>query len=254
MSTEAEYTMVQCELLDIQPPASPQGTAIPATLTRPWNLLRTGITTDDFTPTGALIMMCTAALYLIVQVPALVWGPQEQSMALVGSFVCLLTLAGYCAFQASAPLALLCCMMCGRPMFCTGQELLPKDTQPSALPIIIIFQPLSSTCNCAEPVFMVVLQPLNLSCKQAHESFLCVLLPSFLLFGKGYGADSVLCAQAQMFVSPELQKKRIEAARLKYMRMRAIKNLEEQAAPFGSLLTEDGAFPSISAYLWTYLQ
>ena len=57
-----------------------------------------------------------------------------------------------------------------------------------------------------------------------------------------------------MFVSPELQKKRIEAARLKYMRMRAIQNLEEQAAPIGSLLTEDGAFPLTSAYLWSYVR
>ena len=38
------------------------------TLTRPYNLLKTGITTDRFTPTNAAIMSATALLYLLIQV------------------------------------------------------------------------------------------------------------------------------------------------------------------------------------------
>ena len=46
----------------------PQGTAKNKTLTRPYNLWRTGVTTDGFTPKGAVIMAVSVLLYGIIQV------------------------------------------------------------------------------------------------------------------------------------------------------------------------------------------
>lgn len=46
----------------------PQGTAKNKTLTRPLNLWRTGVTTDSFTPKGAVIMAVSVLLYGIIQV------------------------------------------------------------------------------------------------------------------------------------------------------------------------------------------
>lgn len=45
-----------------------QGTAKNKTLTRPYNLWRTGVTTDGFTPKGAVIMAVSVLLYGIIQV------------------------------------------------------------------------------------------------------------------------------------------------------------------------------------------
>lgn len=46
-----------------------QGTAINKKLTRKWSLFGTGVTTDNFTPKGALIMVASVLLYAIIQVP-----------------------------------------------------------------------------------------------------------------------------------------------------------------------------------------
>ena len=46
----------------------PQGTAKNKTLTRQFNLWRTGVTTDGFTPKGAVIMAVSVLLYGIIQV------------------------------------------------------------------------------------------------------------------------------------------------------------------------------------------
>lgn len=49
-------------------PLCAQGRAINKRLTRKYDLWRTGVTTDSFTPKGAVIMVATVLLYAIVQV------------------------------------------------------------------------------------------------------------------------------------------------------------------------------------------
>lgn len=51
--------------------AGPQGKPVSRTLTRKWDLLGTGISTDAFTPKGAMVMMLSCFLYLTVQVTVL---------------------------------------------------------------------------------------------------------------------------------------------------------------------------------------
>lgn len=80
-----------------------QGRAVNKTLTRPFNLARTGVTTDSFTPTNAAIMSFSSLLYLLIQVPASLYGPSEPLAALVGAIVCLGCLAAYCAYQVLNP-------------------------------------------------------------------------------------------------------------------------------------------------------
>ena len=48
-----------------------QGVAINKKLTRKWSLFGTGVTTDSFTPKGAIIMVGTVLLYAIIQVQSL---------------------------------------------------------------------------------------------------------------------------------------------------------------------------------------
>lgn len=45
-----------------------QGKAINKRLTKKYDVLHTGVTTDNFTPSGAIIMVVTVLLYAIVQV------------------------------------------------------------------------------------------------------------------------------------------------------------------------------------------
>lgn len=49
-------------------PSLVQGFAINKRLTRKYDVLHTGVTTDNFTPSGAVIMVATVLLYAIVQV------------------------------------------------------------------------------------------------------------------------------------------------------------------------------------------
>ena len=48
-----------------------QGVAINKKLTKKWSLFGTGVTTDNFTPKGALIMVGSVLLYAIIQVQSL---------------------------------------------------------------------------------------------------------------------------------------------------------------------------------------
>ena len=48
-----------------------QGVAINKKLTKKWSLFGTGVTTDSFTPKGAIIMVGTVLLYAIIQVQSL---------------------------------------------------------------------------------------------------------------------------------------------------------------------------------------
>lgn len=54
-------------MADIGDPAL-QGQAINKKLTRKWSLFGTGVTTDNFTPKGSLIMVASVLLYAIIQV------------------------------------------------------------------------------------------------------------------------------------------------------------------------------------------
>ena len=45
-----------------------QGKAINKRLTKKYDALHTGVTTDNYTPSGAIIMVVTVLLYAIVQV------------------------------------------------------------------------------------------------------------------------------------------------------------------------------------------
>ena len=53
---------IDCWVADLQ------GLAMNKKLTRKWSLFRTGVTTDNFTPKGAIIMVASVALYAIIQV------------------------------------------------------------------------------------------------------------------------------------------------------------------------------------------
>ena len=112
-----------------------QGTAVSKQLTHRWSLSRTGVTTDAFTPKGAVIMVASVGLYAIVQVQAVQlsappepvrrrcqgahhWparlkkgaahaackvpaflGQKEGIASLIGAIVCLVMLVAYCIFQ-----------------------------------------------------------------------------------------------------------------------------------------------------------
>ncbi|KAK9825642.1 hypothetical protein WJX81_003822 [Elliptochloris bilobata] len=82
---------------------SERGTAVNKTLTRRFDLWRTGVTTDSFTPKGAIIMAVSVLLYGIIQVPAFLGYKSAQAASLAGIIVCLATLAVYCVFQVAYP-------------------------------------------------------------------------------------------------------------------------------------------------------
>ena len=86
--------------------SGPGGTARDKRLSRPWDLARTGVTTDADTPTYARIMLASGLLWLIPQVPS--WlhhgaADFQAPPALAGGVVCLLGLLAYCVYMVVTP-------------------------------------------------------------------------------------------------------------------------------------------------------
>ncbi|GJP45439.1 hypothetical protein CLOM_g4828 [Closterium sp. NIES-68] len=77
------------------------------TLTRPWDMVRTGVTTDEQTRLGAWIMMGTVVPFVIMQVPFMDGGqyPEYQARitALLGMLLSTAGLIAYCAYQVLSP-------------------------------------------------------------------------------------------------------------------------------------------------------
>jgi len=79
-----------------------KGTAVERTLTKPFG--ETGITTDEQTKVGALIMALSALPLLIVQIPLLDGHPAEgPEAALIGASICAVGLVSYGAYQVANP-------------------------------------------------------------------------------------------------------------------------------------------------------
>jgi Ca2+/Na+ antiporter len=81
----------------------PSGRATDKQLTQGASLTKTGITTDKFTPLNAVIMSATVLLYLVIQVPASFFPRLQPIASLLGGIICLVSLAGYCAYQVVFP-------------------------------------------------------------------------------------------------------------------------------------------------------
>ena len=86
--------------------SGPGGTARDKRLSRPWDLARTGVTTDADTPTYACIMLASGLLWLIPQIPS--WfhhgvADFQAVPALTGAVVCLLGLLAYCVYMVVTP-------------------------------------------------------------------------------------------------------------------------------------------------------
>eukprot|EP00246_Nothoceros_aenigmaticus_P010049 TRINITY_DN2634_c0_g1_i1.p1 TRINITY_DN2634_c0_g1~~TRINITY_DN2634_c0_g1_i1.p1 ORF type:complete len:615 (+),score=111.83 TRINITY_DN2634_c0_g1_i1:176-2020(+) len=74
------------------------------TLTRPFDLLKTGVTVDYQTRVASWIMVVTVLPYLIAQSPRIFgWSTAGNAAVLIGGVVALLGLAVYCAYQVFAP-------------------------------------------------------------------------------------------------------------------------------------------------------
>lgn len=79
-----------------------QKKAIDNKLTNRWSL-KSGVTTDRFTPLNAVLMGATVLLYLIIQVPSSFFPKLQPIASLLGGIVCLLCLAAYCTYQVLYP-------------------------------------------------------------------------------------------------------------------------------------------------------
>jgi hypothetical protein len=78
------------------------GTATDLTLTRPFDPLGTGVTTDEQTRVGAWIMMGSTLPFLFAQLPLLPWHLEDGPMAALGGYiVATVGLLAYSAFQVS---------------------------------------------------------------------------------------------------------------------------------------------------------
>ncbi|CAG9462465.1 unnamed protein product [Pedinophyceae sp. YPF-701] len=83
--------------------AGGNGTSIDRRLTKPCDFFHTGVTAEDSTRPGSWIMSATTALYLVVQVPAMLGHADSPGAALVGCMMCIVALAAYCAYQVVSP-------------------------------------------------------------------------------------------------------------------------------------------------------
>lgn len=84
--------------------SGPGQTAKELTLTRGFDLFQTGVTTDEQTRWGALIMMVSGAPYVCAQLPLLDRHPEEGSeSALAGCILALSGLVLYCVYQIASP-------------------------------------------------------------------------------------------------------------------------------------------------------
>ena len=80
-----------------------RGVAIDKTLTRPSDMVKTGVTTDEATRINAYIMIASALLYLSPQIPTFVGKSHDPFMAWAGGVACLTALAAYCVYQVRMP-------------------------------------------------------------------------------------------------------------------------------------------------------
>lgn len=76
-----------------------QGSAVNKTLTRGFDPVNTGVTTDEGVRIGARVMALSALLYGSVQIPAFLGDTEDPLAALVGSLACFATAIGYCVYQ-----------------------------------------------------------------------------------------------------------------------------------------------------------
>lgn len=84
--------------------SGPGETAKDLTLTHGFDLFRTGITTDEQTRWGALIMIASGAPYVCAQLPLLDKHPEQGAeSALVGCILALSGLVLYCSYQILSP-------------------------------------------------------------------------------------------------------------------------------------------------------
>ncbi|KAK9819305.1 hypothetical protein WJX74_003436 [Apatococcus lobatus] len=79
------------------------GTMKNKTLTHRWNLFKTGISTDRFTPLSAMLMGASVLLYGTIQIPSILARTFHPLASLVGGIMCFVFLAGYCIFQVIYP-------------------------------------------------------------------------------------------------------------------------------------------------------
>eukprot|EP00250_Pteridium_aquilinum_P008145 c17713_g1_i1 orf=257-2572(+) len=84
--------------------SGPGQTAKDLTLTRGFDLFHTGITTDEQTRWGALIMIASGAPYVCAQLPLLDKHPEQgPESALAGCIIALSGLVLYCSYQIASP-------------------------------------------------------------------------------------------------------------------------------------------------------
>jgi hypothetical protein len=82
--------------------SGPSGTATDLTLTRPFDPLGTGVTTDEQTRVGAWIMMASTLPFLFAQLPLLPGHLEDgPTAALGGCIVATVGLLAYSAYQVS---------------------------------------------------------------------------------------------------------------------------------------------------------
>ncbi|GBF88403.1 hypothetical protein Rsub_01115 [Raphidocelis subcapitata] len=82
---------------------SESGRALDKTLTRGFDLNRTGVTTEDDVRRGALILAASALLYGIVQVPAFLGFSESPQAALTGAVVCTAAAVAYVVYSVASP-------------------------------------------------------------------------------------------------------------------------------------------------------
>lgn len=79
-----------------------QGMAVNKTLTKGFDPVNTGVTTDSGVKNGALVMALSALLYGSVQIPAFLGDTEDPLAALVGALACFATAIGYCVYQVGS--------------------------------------------------------------------------------------------------------------------------------------------------------
>ena len=77
------------------------GRAVNKKLTKGWDNMETGVTSDAATRLNAYIMVASAFFYLFPQIPTFLGHEHDPTAALCGSIACLIGLIIYCAYQVA---------------------------------------------------------------------------------------------------------------------------------------------------------
>ncbi|KAK9799325.1 hypothetical protein WJX73_002090 [Symbiochloris irregularis] len=72
-------------------------------LTRTWKLAATGVSVDELTPLGAVLMGSSVFLYAFIQIPSILSRHYHSYASLAGAAACFIFLAAYCGFQVLYP-------------------------------------------------------------------------------------------------------------------------------------------------------